>query len=84
MKTSTAEQPYSEHDTIIDDYCHISTGAMINGGARIEAGTFIGSQSVVNQGITICSEVVVASLSVVNRDITKKGVYAGTPAAIIK
>lgn len=25
-----------EHDVIIGDYCHISTGAMVNGDCRVE------------------------------------------------
>jgi len=72
-----------EHDAVVGDYCHISTGAMINGGAEIAEGTFIGSQSVVNQGIKIMGGAI-SSLSVVNKDITEKGIYAGSPAKLIK
>ena len=74
-----------EHDVEIGDYCHISTGAMINGGADIAEGTFIGSQSVVNQGVKIkLGGAIIASLSVVNKDITEAGLYAGSPAKLIK
>lgn len=74
-----------EHDVLIGAYCHISTGTMINGGAEIAEGTFIGSQSVVNQGIKIkWGGAIIASLSVVNKDITEAGLYAGSPAKLIK
>jgi sugar O-acyltransferase (sialic acid O-acetyltransferase NeuD family) len=32
-----------EHDATIEDHCHIATGAIINGGVKIGAGTFVGS-----------------------------------------
>lgn len=73
-----------EHDVLIGAYCHISTGVMVNGGAEIADGTFIGSQSVVNQGVKINMGGVISSLSVVNKDITEKGIYAGSPAKLIK
>lgn len=73
-----------EHDVTIGDYCHISTGAMVNGGAIISDGSFVGSQSVVNQCVKIKRGGIIASLSVVNEDITEKGIYAGSPAKLIK
>ena len=73
-----------EHDVLSGAYCHISTGVMVNGGAEIADGTFIGSQSVVNQGVKINMGGVISSLSVVNKDITEKGIYAGSPAKLIK
>ena len=73
-----------EHDAVIGDFCHISTGVMVNGGANIGNDTFVGSQSIVNQGVKIKMGGVISSLSVVNKDITEKGLYAGSPAKLIK
>lgn len=42
-----------EHDAFVGDFCHISTGVMVNGGAKIESGTFVGSQSAVNQCVNV-------------------------------
>ncbi len=42
-----------EHESSIDDFCHISTGVLINGGVRIGKGTFIGSGSIIREGISI-------------------------------
>ena len=35
-----------EHDVIIEDFCHISTSAIINGGTMVKEGTFFGSNTV--------------------------------------
>ena len=72
------------HDAKIGDFCHISTCASVNGGCIVDDDTFLGSQSVLNQGVKIMGGGIIASLSVVNKDITEKGIYAGSPAKLIK
>ena len=73
------------HEAKIGSFCHISTCASVNGACVIPNDTFIGSQSVINQGIKLSIDgCVIASLSVVNKDITEKGVYAGSPAKLIR
>ncbi|MFC1537158.1 acetyltransferase [Pseudomonadota bacterium] len=42
-----------EHEATAEDFCHISTGSILNGDVHIGAGGFIGSGSVVKQGVTI-------------------------------
>lgn len=42
-----------EHDTIIEDCCHISTGAIINGNVHVKARSFIGSQATTRESIVI-------------------------------
>ena len=42
-----------EHDAIIEDHCHISTGAIINGDCKIGAGTFVGSGSILLNNLKI-------------------------------
>lgn len=46
-------QSLIEHDTVIEDHCHISTGALVNGGVTVGAGCFIGSGSVLREGIQL-------------------------------
>jgi sugar O-acyltransferase (sialic acid O-acetyltransferase NeuD family) len=42
-----------EHDTTVEDHCHISTGAILNGGVHVAAGSFIGSGCVIKEGLCI-------------------------------
>ena len=38
---------------MVGDHCHISTGAILNGGVTIGVGSFIGSGTVIKEGINI-------------------------------
>jgi len=42
-----------EHDSIVEDFCHISTGAIINGGVTVGEKTFFGSGAVSREGASI-------------------------------
>ena len=42
-----------EHDSIVEDHCHISTGAILNGDVRIGADSFIGSGSIIKEGVML-------------------------------
>lgn len=48
-----------EHDTTVQDHCHISTGAILNGGVHVGTGSFIGSSSVIKESITLGKRCVV-------------------------
>lgn len=69
-----------EHDCVIGDHCHISTGAILNGNCTIGDEVLIGSNSVIIQGINITSDVVIGAGSVVINDILEPGIYVGNPA----
>ena len=71
-----------EHDAIIDDYCHISTGVMVNGDCRVGKATFLGSQSIMVNGTSIVSGCVVAAGSMIRKNIIQKGIYSGNPATL--
>ncbi len=58
-----------EHDAIVDDYCHISTGVMLNGGVKIGAGSFIGSGSVMKEGVTVGARCIVGMSSAVRHNM---------------
>lgn len=42
-----------EHDVRIEDHCHISTGAILNGGVHVKANTFYGSNATCKECVTI-------------------------------
>ena len=42
-----------EHGVIIDDFCHISTCAVVNGDSTIGKDSFIGSNSTISNNIKI-------------------------------
>lgn len=69
-----------EHDATIGDHTHISTGAIVNGGCRIGDEVFVGSNAVIVNGVHIASGAIIGAGAIVHRDITKAGVYAGSPA----
>ena len=73
-----------EHGCIIDGFCHISTGAILNGEVNCGKGVFIGSGTVINQRTKIGNNLVIASGSLVRKHIEEKGVYAGNPLRKIK
>ena len=42
-----------EHDCIVEDNCHISTASVINGGARVKADSFYGSNATSRESIEV-------------------------------
>ncbi len=42
-----------EHDCIVEDNCHISTASVINGGVKVKANTFYGSNATSKENIEI-------------------------------
>lgn len=72
----------------VEDGCYLAPRVMTNnldsegntiGGARIKAGTFIGTHTVLHHGITVGPKAVVGACSFVNRDIGE-GIWMGVPA----
>jgi len=53
-------------------------------GTVIGKNCYIGAGTKIAGGVTICDDTVVGANSFVNKDITKPGIYAGTPAKLIK
>lgn len=71
-----------EHDAVVGDQCHISTGVMVNGDCKVGNNVFIGSQSVLSNGIVVADDIVVGAGSLVRKSIQKKGIYSGNPAIL--
>lgn len=58
-----------EHDVVIGDNCHISTGAILNGEVKIKKNTFIGSGVIVFNNITIGENCIVSAGSIIKKDL---------------
>ena len=58
-----------EHDAVIEDHCHISTGAVVNGGVKIGSGSFFGSKSVCKEYIEIGENAVIGCGAIVVKNI---------------
>ena len=71
-----------EHDNMIGDFVHISPGAVLCGGITIGNETHIGAGVVVRNNVTICGNVTIGCGACVVKDITKRGMYIGTPAKV--
>ena len=70
------------HDSVSGDHCHVSTGAIVNGGCRVGSACFVGSGAVLVQGINVGEGIVIGAGSLVVGNISTKGVYAGNPAIL--
>ena len=46
---------------MISDYCHISTGALVNGGVKIGTASFVGSGAVLREGIRLPPHTVIGA-----------------------
>ena len=69
-----------EHDVTIGDHTHISPGSVVNGHCTIGSRTLIGSGTVIIQEVHIGDNIVVGANSTVTKNLTKPGVYIGSPA----
>lgn len=69
-----------DHDSIIEDYVHISPGVRVAGNVSICKSTWLGIGSIVNNNVNICSGCKVGAGAVVVKDITESGTYVGVPA----
>jgi len=50
-----------EHDVVIGDFCHISTGALVNGAVTIGGASFVGSGSVLREGLSLPPHTVISA-----------------------
>ena len=58
-----------EHNVIIGDHCHISTGAIVNGEVTVGRRSFIGSCTVTKQCISIGSDCVIGAGVTLKSDV---------------
>jgi UDP-perosamine 4-acetyltransferase len=69
-----------EHDVKIGINCHIAPNATICGNVTIGNSVMVGVGTIIIQGVKITNNCIIGAGSVVTKDITKSGIYVGTPA----
>lgn len=69
-----------EHGVTIGDNAFLGTSAVVCGDAKIGNNVFIGAGSIIRDGVSICDNAIIGMGAIVTSDITKSGVYVGTPA----
>ncbi len=68
-----------DHDTIIEDYVHVSPGVHIAGSVQVGKGSWIGIGSIISNNITVCDECIIGAGGIVLKDIIEAGTYVGVP-----
>jgi sugar O-acyltransferase (sialic acid O-acetyltransferase NeuD family) len=69
-----------EHDVVLGDWVHVAPGATISGGVRIKTFSMIGAGATVIEGVRIAAGCMVGAGATVVHDLTKRGIYVGSPA----
>ena len=72
-----------EHDSILEDYVHISPKAAVAGNVRIGEGSHIGTGAVVIPGITIGKWTTIGAGSVIIKDVPDYATVVGNPGRIV-
>lgn len=72
------------HDSTIGDFFSAMPGAIVSGNVSIKNKVYMGTNSSIKEKINICSNVTIGLSCGVVKNISKKGVYIGTPAKKIK
>ncbi len=71
-----------DHESVVEDYVHISPGVHIAGNVRIGECTWIGIGASVINNIDICGYCMIGAGAVVVKDIDISGMYFGVPAKL--
>lgn len=72
------------HDCRIGDFFSAMPGAIVSGNVIIQDLVYVGTNSSIKEKVKICELTTIGLNSGVIKDITKSGVYGGTPAKKIK
>jgi len=72
------------HNSVIGGNTVIALGAIIGGSCIIGSNCMIGLGAIIRNGITICDNVIIGQGSNVVSNITKSGIYLGSPAKYYK
>jgi sugar O-acyltransferase (sialic acid O-acetyltransferase NeuD family) len=73
-----------EHDSIIENYSHVSPGAIICGNVKIGEGTHIGAGATVIPNINIGKWCVIGAGAVIINDVPDYSLVVGVPGKVIK
>jgi len=72
------------HNCVIGKETVIAAGVVLNGHVKIGEKCWISSGVLIRHHVTICPNTVIGMGSVVVKDITKSGIYIGSPAQYLK
>ena len=73
-----------DHDCKLENYVHISPGAVLCGGIQVSEGTFIGAGAIVIPNIKIGKWATIGAGSIIINDIPDYAVVVGNPGVIKK
>lgn len=73
-----------DHDCEIDDFVHLSPGAVLGGTVHVGYKTWLGVGSKVINNIDITNDCVIGAGAVVVKDIAFPGIYVGVPAKLLE
>jgi len=73
-----------DHDSVVQDYAHISVGSHLAGNVYVGRRSWIGAGATVINNINICEDTMIGAGAVVIKNVTKSGTYVGVPAKKIK
>lgn len=73
-----------DHDSIIEDFVHVSPGVNLAGGVTIGKSSWIGIGSIISHNLSVTDNCMIGAGAVVVKDITEPGTYVGVPAKRIK
>lgn len=72
-----------EHECSVEDFSHVSVGAVACGQVKIGSDVFVGSNATIIQGRKIVNNCIIGAGAVVTTNITKEGTYIGVPARMV-
>lgn len=72
------------HHSVIHDHCFISSHVVVSGGVVIKDQCFLGVNATLRDHIVIKKNCIIAAGSLVLKDTEENGVYAGSPAKLMK
>ena len=72
-----------DHDSVLDDFVHVSAGATVGANVTIGAETLIALGASVTSGRTVGARTIIGAGGIVVRDIPADSVAWGVPARVI-
>ena len=73
-----------EHGVTIANNAFLGSSSVVCGDSTIGNNVFIGAGCIIRDGVSICDNAIIGMGSVVTNNITKEGVYIGSPAKLKK
>lgn len=69
-----------DHDCLLGDNVHVACGATLSGGVSLGRDVMVGTGASLIQGVEVCAGAVIGAGATVVGNLTRPGVYLGTPA----